>query len=758
MLQRQVCKRQLALLNSKRYIHTSRLILQQQQKKNVQENIQENELKNDPVDEFSPEIEFGISSKTNNGGRVAPPNATEPMNQLLELKKPDANTLLPLERDVVVRKRRFNASKENRSKEEEQKNVGFKDIIDSFKLIVDLARGRKRIDMSVKKEASIDPIDKLVNVESWDEMNEELEVLMSRVKMVKKGQELCVIGGGLSGLSLAYFVSKSRPDINVRVLEAKDTVGGYMESKPQQIENEQTVFEFGPRTLLPSHPGTVIAVQLIDQLGLWDKLVGIPKHAAVNAKGMYFDNQVMKMPDNVSETWKWMTKSSFTKGMRFGMLKEIFTKSRKPDSKEESVEQFVTRRFNSVVADRLLSGVFRGIYAGDINELSAKSVARMNKLYMLERSKGTSIVGAMLTGVYSAVDSYANQALPLISQSLVKDTVFPNYEKEMKKYSMLTLQGGIQQLAFELEKVLGNMKNVTIEKNAPVKKIENGNGENKNLVLTTENGLSINSEIAVSTVAASSIGPSLVESQETQMLCSNVKYTNMAVVDFFFPGQQIGKNWFGFLVPKSQTTEEEVLGVIFDSAVRNGAVPVELTEKGEAETIQQAEAEHAHDKRSWVDMIRDELDDGEQSATVSANDGKLTESTTLTVMMGGHLWDNKKMPSEQQVIENAVNFLKKTLNQDIQNYHVKVKFQPQCIPQYTVGHSERMQRVHDAVARDYKNRLYLSGMTFGRGVGLSDCLIDSVSIAARFSEQRKLLFPRFYINHTMNATHPKLYA
>ena len=127
-------------------------------------------------------------------------------------------------------------------------------------------------------------------------------------------------------------------------------------------------------------------------------------------------------------------------------------------------------------------------------------------------------------------------------------------------------------------------------------------------------------------------------------------------------------------------------------------------------------------------------------------------------MMGGHLWDGKPLPSEKEVIDNAVESLKKYLEADFTSgdYIVEMKFAK--IPQYTVGHAKRVNELHEVISQDYDSRLYLSGTTFGRGVAVGDCLIDAVRVASRFSERRKLLYPQYYVNNYMAVTYPDMYA
>lgn len=62
------------------------------------------------------------------------------------------------------------------------------------------------------------------------------------------------------------------------------------------------------------------------------------------------------------------------KGVFSGMIGEPFRRRRPADIEDESVGSFLTRRFNKSLANNLASAVLHGIYAGDVDQLSAKSL------------------------------------------------------------------------------------------------------------------------------------------------------------------------------------------------------------------------------------------------------------------------------------------------------------------------------------------------------------------------------------------------
>lgn len=54
-----------------------------------------------------------------------------------------------------------------------------------------------------------------------------------------------------------------------------------------------------------------------------------------------------------------------------------------------------------------------------------------------------------------------------------------------------------------------------------------------------------------------------------------------------------------------------------------------------------------------------------------------------------------------------------------------------CIPQYTVGHEQRLKQAHNNIWGEYKGRLRVAG-NWMSGVGVNDCLRSARDIAKNF--------------------------
>lgn len=97
--------------------------------------------------------------------------------------------------------------------------------------------------------------------------------------------------------------------------------------------------------------------------------------------------------------------------------------------------------------------------------------------------------------------------------------------------------------------------------------------------------------------------------------------------------------------------------------------------------------------------------------------------TKVTVMLGGHWWDNWKdedLPTEDQAVKMAQSLLGRHLGIREEPILAKAKLQRNSIPQPTMGHIERMKELHSALDSEYHGRLKVAGAWYV-GPGVSTC-------------------------------------
>ena len=118
------------------------------------------------------------------------------------------------------------------------------------------------------------------------------------------------------------------------------------------------------------------------------------------------------------------------------------------------------------------------------------------------------------------------------------------------------------------------------------------------------------------------------------------------------------------------------------------------------------------------------------------------QGTRLTVMLGGHWWDGwSDLPTKDDCIEMARSVLQNHLGLEEQPVAVKANVQRSCIPQYKVGHSDRLRRMHQALASSeapssstgepplapLASKIRVAGSHF-TGVGVNDCVRSAFDV------------------------------
>lgn len=61
--------------------------------------------------------------------------------------------------------------------------------------------------------------------------------------------DIAVLGGGITGLSSAFFITQEIPQAKVTIYEKSNRLGGWLESPIHEVSTGHVVFENGPRTL-----------------------------------------------------------------------------------------------------------------------------------------------------------------------------------------------------------------------------------------------------------------------------------------------------------------------------------------------------------------------------------------------------------------------------------------------------------------------------------------------------------------------------
>jgi len=211
---------------------------------------------------------------------------------------------------------------------------------------------------------------------------------------------IVIIGGGVAGLSAAYYAQKNLPDAQINLLEASDRWGGKITTDRVPFDNTPNhlrgdgdfIIEGGPDTFLATKPW---GVALCKELGLGDRLHGTNPHQ----KNTYVlhrnrlqplpDGLAMMIPTNILSILKSQL-VSWPGKVRMGL---DFLLPSHNGHHDESLGHFVSRRLGREAYENLIEPLMSGIYAGDGDQLSLRST--FPYLHDLEHKYGSLARGAL---------------------------------------------------------------------------------------------------------------------------------------------------------------------------------------------------------------------------------------------------------------------------------------------------------------------------------------------------------------------------
>ncbi len=184
--------------------------------------------------------------------------------------------------------------------------------------------------------------------------------------------KLTIIGGGIAGLSAAYYAMKNIPDATVTVIESDSRWGGKITTDRVSFNDGQFIIEGGPDTFLATKPW---GVALCKELGLGERLYGTnpnKKNTYVLSRNRLLplpDGLALMIPTNIEAILKSRLVSWFGKA-RMGL--DFLLPPHRLNG-DESLGTFVSRRLGREAYENLIEPLMSGIYAGDGDALSLAS-------------------------------------------------------------------------------------------------------------------------------------------------------------------------------------------------------------------------------------------------------------------------------------------------------------------------------------------------------------------------------------------------
>lgn len=194
-------------------------------------------------------------------------------------------------------------------------------------------------------------------------------------------KDVIIIGAGIAGLSAGFELLKE--NIDFQILEISNRVGGYLETK----SIDDYLIETGPYTFTSQNKDIF---QLINELEIKDEI--IEANSASKKRYIYSQKKLIPFPMNLKELYK---TELLSKEGKKTLLEEVLISR---VEKEETVEEFFTRRFGMEVLKNIVQPFLCGVFAGDVKKLSIDSV--FPKLKELEKKHKSILLGFTLTKAF----------------------------------------------------------------------------------------------------------------------------------------------------------------------------------------------------------------------------------------------------------------------------------------------------------------------------------------------------------------------
>ncbi|RPB26191.1 Protoporphyrinogen oxidase [Terfezia boudieri ATCC MYA-4762] len=496
------------------------------------------------------------------------------------------------------------------------------------------------------------------------------------------------VGAGISGLTAAFYLAKKAPGLPVTIYDSSPRVGGWIRTRHFETNKGKVEFESGPRTIRPVGDAFLVTTDIVTKLGIGDRLLLMTSHcAAARRRYIYYPDKLTCVPTGILS---WDLSEPLFKGVFTGIIREPFRPGRPKEVTDEPVASWVSRRVHPNVAQNMVGAMLHGIYAGDVDQLSMKTL--FPNLWRLEGDHGSVIRSFFkFSGVRKCPASdwrLRRELVPLLRWHL------NSFKKE--NAMMVSFIGGMEVLTRSLKAYLEKSSNIRFRLNTPVKSLVKKYSSIQ--IHTTNNMPPAEFSHVISTLPApitSSLLPAPIPS------LSIVESVTVQVVNLYFQNPNlVPVRGFGYLIPKTVASElnpEQALGVIFDSET---SLPADLAD-------------------IWREV------------PVEA------PGTKLTVMMGGHYWKGRTTyPNDGEALQNARNLIKRHLGIVDFPALMQVSTQVNAIPQYTVGHHDRMAFGHELLRMYFNGRLAVAGSSYS-GVGINDCTRSAYEVVRDLLEVGK---------------------
>lgn len=451
---------------------------------------------------------------------------------------------------------------------------------------------------------------------------------------------IAIIGGGISGLSLAYFLLEKDPALEVTVFESEKRPGG----KIWTDRSDGYLCEWGVNGFLDNRPMTL-------ELSRKLSLAPLRSNDASRKRFIYSGGVLHRLPESPPA---FLTSKLLTFPGKLRVMAEMIVPGNAKE--EETLAEFARRRLGSEAYQKLIDPMASGIYAGNPETLSLR--ACFPKVYDLEKRYGGLIRGML------------------------------KLQKEKKKQGskekvgagpggvLTSFHNGMGELIQSLKDILGDRLRLGYRGTALDRK-------GKGYIQHFSDGSSFEADAVVLASPAYATAEILRNlDKKLAGIVAGIPYPSLSVACFGYKKEKFRGDLdaFGYLIPSRE--KRKILGTLYDSSIFPNRAP-------EGYVL----------LRSMVGGAR-------------ASDLAMEQDPKLIGLIRKELADIVGITEEPDF--------------------VRIYRHEMAIPQYTVGHLERLKNIDAGLSRH--QGLFLAGNAY-RGIGVNDCIENSARLAEKIIEE-----------------------
>ena len=332
-----------------------------------------------------------------------------------------------------------------------------------------------------------------------------------------KKVDTIVLGAGISGLTLGYYLHKKSSDF--LVFESNGSIGGNISTT---ISNG-FICENGPNTVLMNNMGTK---KLISDLQLENDV--IYPNTNSNKRFLIRNGKLIEIPQTLNQFFRSNFLSCRAK------IRIIFEVFKKKTNSNTSVYEFFRRRFGKEFHDRIIEPFLTGIYAGNTRNMSIKHV--LKKIWEMEQNHGSIILGFIKKKSRNEIPKSFNFKKGLRRLS---DSIFQVIEKKIILNSKIT---SISKIGNSYEIIINNKIKYRCDK-------------------------------LVSTISAYALSDIIYDNKLSQAL-KKISYCPIHVLHLGLEKEKIQEDISGFGVLTKPADKRNFLGIIFNSQIFPHVAPI----------------------------------------------------------------------------------------------------------------------------------------------------------------------------------------